>query len=43
MIGSRIQGRTYTLPGKTSHCHELSGSERTTYEPTWPVRPVGRV
>ena len=43
MIGSRIQGRTYTLHGRTSHCHELSGSERKTYEPIWPVRAVGRV
>ena len=25
MVGSRIQGRTYTLPGRTSHCLELSG------------------
>ena len=32
MVGRRVQGHANTLPGRTSHCHELSGCNRTTHE-----------
>ena len=32
MVGRRVQGHANALPARTSHCHELSGCNRTTHE-----------
>ena len=32
VVDRRVKGHTYTLPWRTSHCHALSGCNRTTHE-----------